>query len=168
MLTYNEVQTFAGSSIPPSGRVDAVTGSATYEGGATGVYVHSVSNSDGTRASATSDHFTADAMLKAYFGGTSIAADMQNTVTGTIDNFELSGEEENAWAVNLEGEIDTDDGTASGDATGGGTPGTFSATFHGSVEAVDTVVPQPSSVVGEFDANFSNGTVAGGFGARKK
>ena len=25
----------------------------------------------------------------------------------------------------------------------------------------------PDSVVGEFDANFSNGSVAGGFGARK-
>ena len=41
-----------------------------------------------------------------------------------------------------------------------------------SVAAVDDgdtvhVVPQPSSVVGEFDANFSNGSVTGGFGARK-
>ena len=26
---------------------------------------------------------------------------------------------------------------------------------------------QPSSVVGEFDANFNNGSVAGAFGARK-
>ena len=29
-------------------------------------------------------------------------------------------------------------------------------------------VPTPSSVVGEFNANFGNGTAAGGFGARKK
>ena len=28
--------------------------------------------------------------------------------------------------------------------------------------------PQPSSVVGEFNANFSDGAVAGGFGARVK
>ena len=37
---------------------------------------------------------------------------------------------------------------------------------------MDGVTPmihrQPSSVVGEFDANFSNGSVAGGFGARKQ
>ena len=41
--------------------------------------------------------------------------------------------------------------------------GTFSATFHGPTED-DT---QPTSVVGEFGANFSNGSVAGAFGARK-
>ena len=29
------------------------------------------------------------------------------------------------------------------------------------------IIPQPGSVVGEFDANFSNGSVAGAFGARK-
>ena len=29
------------------------------------------------------------------------------------------------------------------------------------------VAPAPSSVVGEFNANFVNGTVAGGFGARE-
>ena len=51
---------------------------------------------------------------------------------------------------------------------GGGAAGTFSATFHGSVVAVESVVPQPGSVVGEFNANFSNGSVAGGFGARKQ
>ena len=168
VLTYDEVETFAGSSVPVSGSVASVTGNASYKGGATGVYVKNVYDTLGDIESATSGHFTADAILKAYFGGTSVAGDLQNTVTGTIDNFALSGDEANAWAVNLEGDITEADGIASGAATGGGTPGTFSATFHGSVEAVEEVVPQPSSVVGEFDANFSNGTVAGGFGARKQ
>ena len=42
MTTYNEVETFAGSSVDPSDDVGAVTGTATYEGGATGVYVKNV------------------------------------------------------------------------------------------------------------------------------
>ena len=75
----------------------------------------------------------------------------------------------------MKGDITEADGTASGSANGGGRlAGRFNATFHGSVAAVDDMdedtydVPTPSSVVGEFDANFSNGTVAGGFGARKQ
>ena len=67
-ITYNEVQTFAGSSVAATGSVAAVTGSASYSGGATGVYVHSVTNDDGTRASATSGQFAADASLMATFG----------------------------------------------------------------------------------------------------
>ena len=70
VLTYNEVETFAGSSVPASGNVARVTGTATYSGGATGVFVHSVTNPDGTEASATSGHFTADAELMATFGQT--------------------------------------------------------------------------------------------------
>ena len=54
-----------------------------------------------------------------------------------------------------------------GTANGGGDEGSFSATFHGDVTPVDGVYPTPSSVVGEFNANFVNGTVAGGFGARE-
>ena len=149
------------------------------KGGATGVYVKSVSNPDGTEASATSGHFMADASLMATFGqvnvegctdgdllcGT-IAPSMLNTLTGDITNFDLSGGEYNEWAVNLQGEIDTSNGTVTSEdgATGGGAPGSWSATFHGDVTEVADVVPKPSSVVGEFNANFSNGSVAGGFG----
>ena len=50
--------------------------------------------------------------------------------------------------------------------------GSFTATYRGSVaddDADDTTpIPQPSSVVGEFNSVFSNGSVAGGFGANKK
>ena len=121
--TYNEVQTFAGSSIDPSGSVDDVNGSATYEGGATGVYVHSVTNSDGTEASATAGQFSADASLMATFGqvpvsdtddtGT-LAPNLLNTVSGTIDNFVLENDEQQAWAVNLQGDITENAGTAAG------------------------------------------------------
>ena len=62
-----------------------------------------------------------------------------------------------------------------GTANGGGDPGTLSGTFRGSVaefdhdmdEATDAIARQPSSVVGEFNANFGDGSAAGGFGARK-
>ena len=174
VLTYDEVETFAGSSIDPSGSVDDVNGSATYEGGATGVYVHSVTNSDGTEASATAGQFSADASLMATFGqvpvsdtddtGT-LAPNLLNTVSGTIDNFVLENDEQQAWAVNLQGDITENAGTAAGSANGGGAAGTFNATFHGATGDDNDV--QPSSVVGEFDANFSNGSVAGAFGARK-
>ena len=176
VLTYNEVETFAGSSVAPSGDVTSVTGSATYNGGATGVYVRNVYKAeDGSVDTATSGHFAADAMLKATFGqvndadneGT-IAPNLLDTLTGSISNFELSGGESNEWSAKLTGEINTSDGTASGAANGGGDAGTFTATFHGPTTDADNDPIQPNSVVGEFGANFSNGSVAGAFGARKQ
>ena len=178
MDTYEEVETFAGSSVPDSGSVASVTGSATYEGGATGVYVRETYKStDGSVDTATSGHFTADASLTATFKQTvdddltttvdesdAIAPNLLDTLSGTIDKFQLSGGDENEWSVNLQGDITPNDGTASGTANGGGAVGSFSATFHGPT----TDDAQPSSVVGEFNANFGNGTVAGGFGARKQ
>ncbi len=187
VTSYEEIETFAGSSIAASdgNQLDSVQGSATYEGGATGVYVKKVFKPNGSIDTATSGHFTADASLKAYFGqeladqgdpgsGT-IAPNLLNTVTGTIDNFELSGGEANEWSVNLKGARadGTNTITGAGGATGGGEPGDWSGTFHGltpETEAADDGANRiaPGAVVGEFNANFSNGAVAGGFGARKQ
>ena len=108
--TYNEVETFAGSEVERSGSVADVEGSAKYEGGAAGVYVKNVFTSEGEIDTATSGHFTADAELNATFGqveddanvGT-IADNLLNTLTGTINNFKLSGSEENEWSVSLQG-----------------------------------------------------------------
>ena len=179
VLKYDEVETFAGSSIAVTGTVATVDGSATYDGGSTGVYVKNVYTEGGSIESATSGHFTADVVLNATFGqvevetlGT-IAPNLLNTLTGTIDNFDLSGGEVNEWAVNLKGAIDANEGTASGTANGGGAEGTFNATFHGPTpltpadDDANDITVAPGSVVGEFGANFSNGSVAGGFGARK-
>ena len=176
---YDEIETFARSSVAATVGIDlnSVEGSADYKGGALGVYVKNVHSSDGKIESATSGHFTADVSLTANFGGTSIAEDIHNTVTGKITGFELAGDEVNSWAVNLkDGVRATGANTFSGDAEGGGASGSFSGTFHGSsaeVDPDDTVQddefnPAPGAVVGEFNANFSNGTVAGGFGARKE
>ena len=175
VLTYNEVETFAGSSLDMGSDVSEVEGSATYNGGATGVYVKDVHNSDGTLDTATAGHFTAAASLTAYFGGGDVAANKQDSITGTINNFALSGGEENAWSVSLKSEIFTDTaGTASGAANGGGAAGTFNATFYGPTPVIEmeaggdgTATVAPGSVVGEFGASFSNGSVAGAFGATK-
>ena len=181
-VTYNEVETFADSSVPQSTGLGTVTGRATYSGGAVGVYVRETyKETDGSIDSATSGHFTADANLVAHFGQTvddpdttpnevgQIPPRLLNTLTGTIDNFVLQHGEVNEWSVNLQetpdpatGNIDGG-GTASGMAQGGGDAGTWNATFHGPT----TDDTQPHSVVGEFNANFGNGFVAGGFGARK-
>ncbi|MYD98808.1 MAG: transferrin-binding protein-like solute binding protein [Gammaproteobacteria bacterium] len=175
-VTYDEVETFAASSVAASGDVSSVTGSATYRGGAAGVYVNKVFNADGTLDRATSGHFAADATLTATFGqvldaaglGT-IAPNLLNTLGGTIDNFRLSGGEANTWSVALDGDITANSGMASGTARGGvaGVDGSFSAAFHGPVTDADNDPVQPHTVVGEFNADFSNGAVAGAFGARK-
>ena len=68
--TYNEVQTFAGSSVEAPRPIawSMSRASATYVGGAAGVYVKNVFNSEGKIDTATSGHFTADAELNATFG----------------------------------------------------------------------------------------------------
>ena len=180
--TYNMVQTFAGSSMTDAtsgSDIDGVEGSASYSGGAAGVYVHKVNplgSSD--PESATSGHFSADVNLTVYFDGDDVAVSKQNTVTGSISNFVLSGEEENSWTVNLKGTRAENANVISGDegATGGGIPGDWNGTFYGSSATVDhdmnpntpDINPMPGAVVGEFNANFSNGSAAGGFGARKE
>ena len=63
----------------------------------------------------------------------------------------------------------TSSGLASGTARGGvaGRDGSFDATFHGPVTDANNDPVQPHTVVGEFNADFSDGSVAGAFGARK-
>ncbi|MCY4565614.1 MAG: hypothetical protein OXE40_14215 [Gammaproteobacteria bacterium] len=182
-VTYDEVATFAGSSAPASDDLGAVMGRATYEGGAAGVYVIKTryDPNTGELVNANSGHFAADARLTATFGQTTaqdIAPNQLYRLTGTIDNFELSGDEDNDWSVTLAGAIDMAAGTASGTAGGGvtGQDGSFNAVFHGSVAPVDhdgdantlAVAPQPHTAVGEFNASFASGLVAGAFGARKQ
>ena len=177
-VTYDEIETFAGSSVDVSNgfNVNDLVGSATYRGGAVGAYVKNVYGTDGAIASATAGRFTADASLTANFGGTSVAANRHNTVTGTIDNFVLSGGETNFWSVALEGTRESGANTISGTADGGGIQRNFSGTFHGSTDPydhdnndqTDEIYRVPHTLVGEFNANFANGTVAGAFGARKQ
>ena len=182
-VIYNEVETFAGSSVPASGDLAAVRGRATYEGGAAGVYIIRTryDPNTGELVNANSGHFAADARLTATFGQTvaeDIAPNRLYTLVGTIANFVLSGKEDNDWSVTLAGTIDSGAGTASGTAGGGvtGQDNSFSAVFHGPAAPVDhdgdantpAVAPRPHTAVGEFNASFRNGSVAGAFGVRRQ
>lgn len=168
VVTYNEVETFAGHSLDNSTTdVSSVTGTAEYSGSALGVYVsnNEYSSEHGGLINASSGHFTADVSLTVTFGqvnddqgeGT-IAPNLLNTLTGAIDNFMLSGGEENSWSVTLS-DADISDGV-SGD--------NWNANFYGPVtDGEDPVAPH--TIVGEFNSVFDKeGSVAGAFGARKE
>ena len=165
VLTYDEVQTFADAiGHGESASTQAVLGEATYTGSATGVYVHHVySRGGGSIKSSTSGHFTANASLTAKFGGDAVAVNQQQRLSGTINKFALQHNEENDWSVALQSVGPDSDGTLAGTANGGvtGSDGSFTATYYGTVDAETT----PAAVVGEFNAGFSNGSVAGAFGA---
>ena len=168
VVTYNEVAPFA-MAHEMADSEGAVTGSASYKGDAVGVYVHNVLTPGGGMVeSRTAGHFTAKASLMAYFGqpaspGDNIPPNLTNSITGIINQFMLAGDEDNDWSVALKGDIDpTNFQIMMGTANGGGTPGDLTGQFYGADGAT------PGAVTGEFDANFSNGSVAGGFGARKQ
>ena len=180
---YDAVQTFAHSSLATSTGLDAaeITGSATYEGSAAGVYVHKPKEISSENPTATAGTFTADVALTARFetGDDGATADR---ISGEVSNFMLSGEEEQEWKVMLGiAEFATDTGAiAAGSTTGveGKAKGTaiaggWDGQMHGAVKAGPGVsagdVGKPTVVVGEFNANFANGSsAAGAFGARRK
>ena len=74
-----------------------------------------------------------------------------------------------------EGHPHTGESTFSGTANGGGAEGTFNGQFYGDVVEdvpntegnTDNESVFPSDAAGEFNATFSNGTVAGAFGANE-
>ena len=97
---------------------------------------------------------------------------MLNTVSGTISDFSLSGGEENAWVVNVQAERGSSANTFTGTAKGGSGDGSIDGTFYGltpDTEATDDGGNRvaPGSMAGEFNAGFTNGSVAGAFGATK-
>ena len=159
VVTYNEVETFAGfTGVAATTDTSGAVGTAKYSGGALGVYTHKVLDPEGGSTAVSGGHFTADANLTANFGGDDVAVSKQNTVTGTIDNFMLAGGEANNWSVSLEG----NDSDTNGSIVGTNTDGTvWSAQYHGTADATN----DPAGIVGEFNAGFANGQVAGAFGA---
>lgn len=196
VLKYNEVETFAmahGYTTTTTDGVGAVTGTADYSGSAVGVYVKNVTDTEGGVVSATSGHFVADVALAATFGGPAVAANDHFTIGGSITDFDLSGGEANDWSVSL-GLVDFS-GRGAGAEPGESPPGTAFATmfsgmatgdaaaaagnwngmFHGTAGQIDhdsdsntaAINTAPGAVTGEFNANFTDGTVAGGFGAEE-
>ncbi|MCY4502249.1 MAG: hypothetical protein OXE57_11885 [Alphaproteobacteria bacterium] len=153
--------------------VEALTGKATYEGNALGIYV----------SGAHAGMFSADAELTADFA----AADAMGTVTGTIDTFTdaVSGRSIGDWMLGLgsgtiAGDI-TDGFTAGATAVSGhaaGVPwarGSWTSMFYGDGESA---TGHPSGIAGTFEATTVTATpttlgttgtaVAGAFGAERK
>ena len=163
IASYDTVQTFATSSLPTSTGLGTVTGTATYEGDAAGVYVHETKKEDGTNDTVTSGRFTADVALKAYFE--EVVGRTDNSLEGTISDFDLDGGQDNSWSVDVSAIFE--DNGAIRDAIVSGNNGSLSGQFHGTGDANDSTVPPPV-LIGEFNASFVNGDVAGAYGARKQ
>lgn len=152
------LHTFARASMP-SGNVSLVTGSASYQGSATGLYAKKV---DG--APQSSGQFVADVALLANFGGDDVAENDQFEISGSISNFKNRHGEmiDSSWTVILGGaSIDRTDGTSDLAGTTGG--GKWKAQFAGSTGLRNAMMPD--SVVGTFDAHLTNGHVGGAFAA---
>jgi hypothetical protein len=157
-------------------------GKATYSGSAAGMYGQKMLNPDGSVASATSGHFTADAALTAYFGqkavsdtdttGT-ISPNLLATISGTISSFNDGGTDL-GWTLGLDkasfgtsGQPDAvmwEDATTTGNA--GVTKGDWAGGFFGNPATDATPTDNyPTGVAGEFTGHFNNGHVIGAFGA---
>jgi hypothetical protein len=158
-------------------------GTANYAGPSAGMYGKKTFNSNGTVASLTTGHFTADAKLEANFGGDDVAANKQFTISGTVGNFrDGSDMVDAAWEVELmkAGFAASGDNVVADLATdtfGGGTTGKgdWQGQFFGPATGPDgpdqDTQPDdilPGGVAGEYTGHFANGHVIGAFGATKQ
>ena len=152
--------TYATSPVAETGDVSAVSGTAYYRGDAGGLYMR-----DGRRG-----EFTADAELEVDFDTLD-----RVEVYGYIDRFKLDGKLHYGWAVDLwPDKFNRESGVLSGTVSGmtngwgGDEDGLYEAKFRGTTTPLmgDTEHQPPALVVGEFNANFLDGWVAGGFGVR--
>ena len=139
--------------------------SATYKGGAAGLYAKREYSGTGDGDLLGAGRFTATAELKAYFGtGDHTAVANQNKISGMISNFRDGGSPIDAtWRVKL-GAIDFS--TSNNGAFGGDTD-LWSGQFIGGSGTTAADVTAPTGVAGEFTHEFDNGEVIGAFGATR-
>ena len=164
----------------PAGNVADVTGSATYKGGAAGLFTRRTFADDGSSSTLTSGgRFTADAELTANFGGGDVGTNDQFSISGTIDQFKDSAGKliDPAWSLSLMRVKSDSDATPNpwqnnpdapgahftGSTTGGGS---WSGNFYGDTGTGSTAIPP--HVAGQFTGAFNNGNVMGAFGATKQ
>ena len=165
-------------------------GTADYEGKAVGKFVLKTLTPQGVGTVTDGGTFTADANLKAYFGGNAISFNDKFSISGTIDGFRNDDGDmiDSNWSVTLrKANFATDyDPTAAsptkdtpgvaftGVTSAGGPAGDWGGSFYGaprtSTGAIDVPTATntdayPTSVAGEFDAHFTNGHALGAFGA---
>ena len=155
----------ASAFVSDKGAVEAATGitdlmgTATYMGGAAGMYALR-SSTGGTN---DAGHFTADAMLEADFN--------DDTISGTIDNFTGADGEARNWSVELEEAGITNVGAINRTGTVwtiGGTAAASSGQWDGSLkENGDDGVPTVAT--GTFFSIYGgDGKMVGAFGANKE
>ena len=190
---------FSSGSMPYGGaaatRVEAIEGSARYDGSAAGGYVRRQYDSNGAEVPDTAEAgaFTAAVNLMAHFGGLAVTAANQFTIRGTVSNFvNADGGSLDGWTVTMNpadfsarselADVAIGPGADEWPATPSGPGGTFTNSFTGTTStgtgsgnwrgmfygpSTDDDSPKPTGVAGEFDATFSNGTVAGAYGATR-
>ena len=171
--SYDAAAFYRGKS--PSGGTTTGTdiagleGSATYTGGAAGLFTKTTHGSGVT----SGGRFTADASLTANFGGNDVAPNDADKISGSITNFMDSEGNviDPGWTLRLmtaDIEVtatDATEGTFSGNTSAGGK---WSGNLYGAVDSASTPDKLPSGVAGEFTGAFTNGNVMGAFGATKQ
>ena len=150
-------------TVPEARGITDLRGTATYMGGAAGIYAL-WSSTGGTN---DAGHFTADAMLEADFN--------DDTISGTIDNFTGADGEARSWSVELKEAGITDVGAINrADAddtvwTIGGTAAAASGEWSGVLKEYDFDSQLPRIVTGTFSSKYGgDGTMVGAFGANKE
>ena len=176
LVETREYGVFAKASVPGNS-LTSLTGKAEYKGMASGTYAKKMENPDGMLEPTSYGGFTATAVLTAQFGTErTVAPIAQNAIMGTISDFRDGGDPiDPDWEVTLEWAKFDDTGVI-GDTTAGMTKaagsmteGEWTGAFlggDGSGAPEDHVMP--SAVTGTFGAHFTNGDVAGAFGAHKQ
>ena len=149
-------------TVAESGDIAIVEGTATYSGGAAGKAAIYDPIADANNAAGA---FTADAMFMVDFGDESA----QGTISGTVDNFSVAGEDKD-WSVAFE-ESDISATASFGIATEGtvwtigGVDAAASGDWSGQMyDNASSGVPQGLS--GQFQSTYRNiGEMVGAFGA---
>ncbi|MDE0144746.1 MAG: hypothetical protein OXL95_02635 [Nitrospira sp.] len=186
------VSTFASGEALDTPYITAMlnlVGHADYDGKAVGKFVKKTLSPAGVSTITDGGTFTADASLKAYFGGNDISFNDRFTISGTINGFRNSDGDtiDDNWSVTLEkADFTTNPGSVPGTnktttqdtfmglTSAGGPSGTWGGSFYGDSPATadlptatENQKAYPSSVAGEFDAHFTNGHALGAFGAER-
>ena len=173
------VEAFAGGN-QPSEAVTDVTGTATYMGPAAGKYV-TKSFTAGDLTDAQVGHFDATATLTANFDP-ALAGDVpENSIVGSVTDFEQDGESLGNWTVTLAGNAANDQGVVEANITDGNFNGLTNVNFGGATTmgagkwqgsfygALGTPAAAPGAAAGTFDARVGDsGYVTGAFGATKQ
>ena len=169
----HDVEVFSGGTAGHMAAVnDEIEGTATYSGPAAGKYV-TKSFTAGVHSDSGVGHFTARANLTARFG----LDDAAGTIGGTVTDFMLDDTSPAPWSVMLEdatltannaGFTGTTEVNFGGEVTkndvGATHPGTWQGSFYDDADAADDT-NKPGTVAGTFDADTTNASVIGGFGA---